>query len=565
KGESKTTDVNVGPGPFKYGAEMLRDPIGTATNILAPIFLKFTQDNAKQFYGGKDPKDARAQDEAVTRLLIMLTAGQGGVNVGNLLTQAVLPGPSARIQQEKQLTMQSKGVNESMKDLEETFTLNVAKYNASLHTLEVALGTTLLPMLTSIIDKLSQFLRYLDEIAQANPTTTQLTMIAGAFTAIALALSALQRMFGLFTALKEFAVFMGTASAGLSSGVTALGAAWAGAGSTITGVLAVIGAAIKRVVPIAAAFLIGWDVGTIISQLEVGGKSIHDWFVGWMGSLVTAAQNGWLRIKSFMGLITDAERERGIAENNARLGYVMSTTGDLNRPAKGTNVQVGGKIGGLPVAPHPPVAETPEEKIRRENEEKAGKLGPMPYKPYDKNADKIIYNPAADAAKQQARIDKAQLEIDLRDEERLYKANKVSIDDYYRFKEDALRKDTKAVLDSMEEQKQALLHPKQGKVDQAAVSRVSTDMKLLEMKRDSELAALEHQRSADNLSMKQKEIDLERELDSTSGNRAAAELQRQAKLADARREYWTINNRPDMVALVDKVQAQAEAGVKVNR
>lgn len=560
--DSKTTSVNVGAGAFKYSAEMLRDPIGTATQILAPIFLKFTQDNEKLFYNGKDPKNAAAQDEAVTKLLIMLTSGQGGTNVGNLLAQSVLPGPASRIREEKQLTQQSKGVAASLEDLEKTFSMNVDKFQAALKTLEVALGTTLLPALTAFLEKAAEFVRWLDEVAQANPTETKLTMIALGLGAVALALSGLQRMFGIFTALKDFLTFISTSSAGLGAAATSMGAAWAAASGVIGTALAVLRVAISRIVPIAGAFLVGWDIGDMINSLEVGGRSIHEWATDFMGRMVTAFANGWARIKSFMGLITDAERERQISENNAKLGIVLDT--------KGKQYHAEGRIGprGTLSADQylygtSKYSETPEEKLRRETQEAAAKIHTGKYGPLDKDANKIIYNPAADAAKQAARFEEEELREHNRVMAAEYANAKISIDDYYNDKKEHLQLSVEAEIRELGREKEALEHPARGRVDKAAVSRVNTDMAIKQMRLMGDLAIVEDQREKAHTELVYKGVDADRQADAVSGKRHEAEIKRLNERMDKLKQLFQINKMPEMVDKVEEARGQGLAEINV--
>lgn len=601
--DSDTTQVNVGARALQDSDLAVRDPIGWLMK-LAPVFLAFTRNNPALFYpDGKDPNNPRNMDDALTRLGVMLTGGQGGVNVGNLMMQAVLPGSAGRIQEELKLTKNAKDINSAMSDLDETFKMKVDKWEAAIKSLSQAIGDKLLPALTSIAEKGAEFVRWLNEVAEANPTATTITAIALAIGAVVLALSGLNRLFGIFSALGAILTYVTTTAAGFGAAATATAGAWAAAGGVISGVLRVLAVLLARMMPIAVAFLVGWDAGSLISSLEVGGRTIHDWCVSWMNKIVNVFSNGWARVKAFFGLITDAERDRLIAENNARAAVVESASGgrgpiptksitaapkmtveDLQRDlaVSSDNRLIDGKrLGDYPpntraalkealirqargeqfnikVAGH----ESPEERVRREMMEKAQGIETGPYDPNAKPP-KVGFNAEASFYTQEYRVAQANMQQELRRMDQAIKLNEVGFEEGYDRKQSHVLTSYGDMLNYLQQKLDALSAPPAGQArDQGAIDRVTGDIGVKREERERHLGDIETQREQARLELKQRSADVDRQMEAIGGRRHAAELMRLRELTEKQVAYFTANGDMARVAAIKESSARAEAGIQ---
>lgn len=544
--DTSTTSVNTRAGGLKGASEIVRDPIGAMRDRFAPAFIKFAKDNPKMFFpGGKDPNDPAAMDEAITRILIMLTAGQGGQTVGQGIAIAALPGPSSQIQSENKMTKNAKDINKSLEDLQKTYAQNVKNFEGATANLALVIGTQLLPALTTFLDLGAKFIAFITEVAESSPATTQLTVFALAIGAVVLALSGINRIFGVWSMLTGM-VTVGTTAA------TGFGAAWAGASGVIGSSLALISAGIRLVLPLVAAFLVGWDLGSLIGKFEVDGKSIVLWVSSFTNQIVGIFDRAWIRAKAFFGLIDEKQRDIQLRESLGRQERIE---------------QAGGNTGGAttkwgdPVNSKGPYSETPEERLRRENDEKAAKLGAMKYKPTDKDANKRFFNPEAAEASNNARVAAAQEAADLRELDARYRALKISITDYYDKKEEVVRRDQKTIDDELNKKMVALQNPPKGKRDEAGIARLSADIQIQKIKERGELEVLESQRAKDLTDLKYKSMDAERQADSVSGHRHEAEIKRLNEELDKKKAVFAINGDTRGVAAIEASRVKGIAGI----
>lgn len=611
--DSDTTQVNIAAGALKGSNQAIRDPIGWIMTM-APIFLAFVRNNPKLFYPeGKDPQDKDATHEALIRLMVMLTGGQGGVNVGNMLAVGVLPQSAARIQEETKLALGSKDIAGAFTDVDATYKMTLQRFEASVKTLEQALGEKLLPLLTGIVDKLAEFVRYLNEIAEANPTATTITVIAVAIGGVALALSGLNRLFGIFAAFSALWARLNTAVTLFGGAVTGAAAAPGVLATAITRAVAVISAVVGRLVPFAVAFLVGWDVGTIISRLEVGGSTVHEWAVQFMNRIVTAFANGWARVRAFLFLITNAERDKEIAENNAKAGIVADTQVHTSGvPVKGSITRSGPlRVGelqdiinaekslrgqmlgdkkfedyseaersaivqvkaasmrgrGLSVSVDAKDVnkETPEERVRREMEEKSKGIETGPYDPFDKG-NKRVYNAPAGQARQDYREAMNQMQNTRRTLDAEYAATKISVDQYFDRRMFNVISGYGAAIEDLEAQLAALKSPPKGKaVDQAAVDRVEADLNMRKSDRERELVEVDAAKERESLELKTRGEAIDRRREAIGGRRHEAELMRLRDLTQKERQYFEVNGDMARVKAIDESAAMAEAGIKFDQ
>lgn len=565
-GDTETTNVNVGPKGMKHSDEFLRDPFGAIIKYFAPAMLKFTLDNPGMFYKGKDPNDPEARKAALMEVALMITKGQGGVTMAAALQQGALPATSSRILEVSKLTVQSQGTEEALAELQKTFKFNTTAFKAALESLELTLGQKILPAVTEVVKAIKEFVDWLNKLAEAHPAAATLTVIAGAILAVVLAISGLNKMFGIWS------LFIGmVGSAGSVAGTFA--GAWAAAGGVVSGVFALISAAIRMAIPLFAVFVAAWDFGTWGASLRVKGVTISDWASDLINNIVGVFERGWIRIRAIFDKMDDKQRDALLKEQRAKQELTSSAssgatatstaimgTGGRSTPIKRDIVTQAKEIEAAGAKywtkPEPKYSETPEERRIREVNEAAAKLGNMKYTPPDPNAKKLFYNPEATAEKQQRRIDAVEEQLALKSLEIQYKATTISISDYYAARKAALIKGQDQVIDDLRAQKAALENVKQGRVDKAAVARVSADIQIEEMKQKAALEDLEVEKNKDLNALKIKGLDIERQIEATAGHRHRAEIMRLNELKDKEVKPYILQRDSKEATPAQKVEAQ---------
>jgi hypothetical protein len=549
--DSGTTSVNT-TGGLAHSAELLRNPPGWVMKYFAPAAVKFAKDNPDEFGKGRDLNDPRVMDEAIAAIAIRLFASMGGQNVGQGFAVNALAGPASQIQSEVKMTKGAKDVNASFADLEKTFNQNSANFAGALKNLELALGQQLLPALTRFLELGTKFVSWLNDVAKSNPASTQITVIALGIGAVVMALSGLNKMFGIFTVMQGFFTGLAGVTVGASAAVTGWAAAWAGASTTIGGVLAVMGLAIKRAIPLFGAFLVGWDLGLLVGTWEVAGRSINDWmqkFIGWM-------DNSIIKIKLFFGIISEEQRKALIAQGR------LQGPGDYKEGPNNTGIKKIGPARPSGSAPGTQYSKTPEELLREKNEEDSKKLRGMKYTPLDKDAEKTFFNPEAAKEKQAARLAAAEEYQMLRVLDAQYRANQVSVAAYYDTKRDVIVKNQKAIEDSLTKELAALNNPPKGKKDDAAILRVTTDLKIHAGKTAEMLDTNEANRTRD-LENLQKKVDAsERQIDAGRGQRHLAEIKRIDDELDAKKKLFILNGMTKEAAAIEATRPQRHAAAE---
>lgn len=555
-GDSSTTSDNM-TGGLKNSAELLRDPTGWVMKYFAPAAVKFARDNPEQYAKGRDINDPRVMDEAIAGIAIRLFASMGGQNVGQGFAVASLAGPASQIQSEVKMTKNAKDINASFKDLEETFNQNVKNFEGALKNLELALGQHLLPALTRFLELGARFVTWLNDVASANPASTQLTVIALGLGAIALVLSGLNKMFGIFTVMRGFFTGLAGVTVGASAAVNGWAAAWAGASTSIGGVLAVMGLAIKRAIPLFGAFLVGWDLGLLVGNWEVAGRSMNDWmqkFIGWMDRSI-------IKIRTFFGLISDEQRRALIAQG--RLQGPGDDRDNGNRdPSKGPVQNTGFRSIAKPAPGSPNYSKTPEELLREKNEEDAKKLKNMKYTPLDRDAEKTFYNPEASKEKQAARLAAAEEYQMLRVLDAKYRANQISVASYYDTKRSTIVKNQREIEDALVRELAALEKPMKGKRDEAAILRVKTDLKIHEGKTAELLDVNEASRLKDLADLKKKADTSERQIDAGRGQRHLAEIKRIDDELNEKKKIFVLNGMMAEAAAIEATRPQRHAAAE---
>ena len=269
KGDSSTTMDNIGPGALKNSEMAVKAPIGFLMEM-APYALALAMKNKDMFAKGQDVTTPEGMKTALTEVALALFKN---VNQANMAVQAWLPETATRIRSEVQQTKNAKGNQAAFDDVDKTYVRNTEKFTAAVHTLEVTLGNGLLPIITPIVEKLGEFLAFLNGVAAAHPTAATLTEVALGFLGVAGSIFALQKMFGIFT-------LMGTMVKGLGEAMGLMGAPTAAGATAAAGGLKILGIGLKGILGWVGLLWILYDVLLVVFDTKVWGVSIGNWFSG---------------------------------------------------------------------------------------------------------------------------------------------------------------------------------------------------------------------------------------------------------------------------------------------
>lgn len=362
-------------GGFKDADLWLKDPVGAVQKIF-PQILKYVQSDAQKgkFYQGREmgnrENDMVAIAMYLARLGITTTASQALMVAGD-------PESEKRIKHQSETIKGSKGIDAVDNDLKNTYTRNLQEIKVLVDDVAVLIGNTLLPPLKYVLTAFRDFMSMGREFARDNPIALQLTTIGTAIGGVVLGVAGFTKMFGwvgsltstltalvtpvaavgsaaaatsgtigtarliwlaLQATIAEFGAslgalilripLVGTAVGWVGSAMGALGTAmgWVGGavGSITSAFVALVSFMVKRVLPLAGAFMIGWDIGTLVSKITIGTTSIGEKFqnmflgveVGWK-SLMLKIEEKWLK---FLKLVagSDAMGVPAELEANAR-------------------------------------------------------------------------------------------------------------------------------------------------------------------------------------------------------------------------------------------------------
>ena len=584
RGDSSTTDVNVGPKALRDSQLASRKPIQWLM-AMAPIMLKFVQDNQKQFFGGKDINDPRAQDEALTKLAIMLTAGRGGVNVGNLLAQAILPGPSSRLTAETTLTREAKPIEPALADLDKTYAMQVTKFDAAINTLKVSIGSVLLPILTPLIEGFANFIRTIAVLSKEHPIFAYFGVLTAVVLGLTLAVNGVKNVFGIFGTLASVLKGLAPAAEGVGAATTAgavgiaeggaaaatatglfarFGGAVTAAGEAVAAALAFMGRALLKLVPLVGAFFAGWDLGKLIGDLQVGGKSVELWVSDWIESLANIISAGWAKIVG--NTRTSASELRRIGNEYAGGDPMMGAIGmagfsDAAAKTDAEKYAGTGRSAMYADSYYHSAGRSPAEQRRRDMEA-AGK--DVVTKPIATGAPRGSrgkpYDEAAETAKQDLRLEEADRKSALHGLDVDYKAGLISITDYYDGLTTASREATAKEVDAIQRRIDAMKAEKSP--NRAEIKQLETDIIIKNAAAEDAAANNELLKGKALADLARKKIDLERELMMATGKRHEAESLRLNEQMSAKFTPAELAADPSLAAKVQQYREVATAALK---
>jgi hypothetical protein len=290
---------------------------------------------------------------------------------------------------------------------------------------------------------------------------------------------------------------------------------------------------------ITAAWALG--LGDWLAKLNVFGHSVGDWASSLADKVANSFQNMWVRTKQYFGFLSaDAAaaqieaNNRANAEKQAKLGFGGAQPVSSTQPAVKTAPPRGAASGEA----QSNSAQTDEQKriaaqIAKNKAEAAGLLGGggkkrNRFKNYDANLDD---------AKNDLRLEEDELSRHMAAEEELYKAGKLSIDEYYDDKLTTMRKSINAQIAELERERAA--YQRQG--DKAGVNRADTEIELRKRDLADNDKSVEVQREKDLNDLKEKGLQLEAQILDAEGKTRQAQLARNVERAQKEKAYFERN------------------------
>jgi hypothetical protein len=437
---------------------------------------------------------------------------------------------------------QAAGKDEQVANGQKLSAANWERFHKAINDLAIAIGTSLLPVLNPLLEGFTKIIQVLGQFSSDHPVFGFLLGLVGAAAGVSLALAGLKTLFGV--------TFGGL--------VSLIGKAVMEAGSLFMGFAGVIAEAGRFIAVVVRMILggftpLGWIVTAIvaawelglgdwISKLNVFGRSVGDWATILSDRVVNDFKNMWIRTKEFFGFLSkDAADAQVEANNRARIHKLVELSNAGAKPA--TRGVRGGASGdwdrGEEVSP---AAKATEEQVKREQEIAAQ------IKKNKEEAEKLVgggkaggrfanYDINLDDAKNDLRLEEDELARHMKAEDELYKANKISINDYYDDKLATMRKSINAQIAELERERAA--YQRQG--DRAGANRAGTEIEL----RKRDLADTEKsvavQREKDLNELKEKGLALDAQILEAEGKRHQAQRARDVQRAEKEKAYFEAN------------------------
>ena len=409
---------------------------------MAPKALALAMKNPDIYAKGLDLNTLEGVKSALVNVAMTLSHN---ISVAQGMATAWLPGSSERLNAKVEQTMNSKDTGPAIDDANKTYTRNVEKFSAAVKTLENSLGDKLLPILTPIVEKLTELMGFFSDVANAHPTVTVLNEIALGLGAIGLAVFGLQKMFGIFTMIGGFLKGLGGAMK-----VTAEGANLAVPALKLFGVeMKLVGFTMKGAMGWVGLLWLLYDVLVVVFDYKIWGVSIGTWFSSWVDGAFKSISNLYISIKEFLGLLSEAEAKAQKQKNrddaaNAQVANGISPSGgnlsgrkiawgpsagkSIPTTADGRVINSDGTYSAAGTIP------TPVKERNREAEALQRLLDKS--KEELKNTKKIQrlekgFNMGAEEQKQEYKQAEQELSLHIRALDRLKKVDEISDEDYY--------------------------------------------------------------------------------------------------------------------------------------
>ncbi len=330
---------------FANSNELLANPIEYLKKIREPILqMMQSKKHRAEYFGKSDITDSKAQDMAFEKF-----AAKAGWS--NKTIQAFVIAMNEAFQQRAgEVATRAKsgmGADDAAAAAMKNWTGATQQFKSSVDNLASSFTTVLQP-LTGVVNAITKMVDATTQFAKNNPMAAELSLAAVAAGGLVLAFKSFTFIFGTVSKLgdlldalvmkeglagtaatvaAEKTALMGTAEkvaaeetalAGTAAEVTAAKTTLMGAAAETTA--STIGKAFLRAIPLVGAFLLGWDFGKMLMEMEVSGHKISDWVGSFMDTLITEFDSGWARIADIFTLgMNHAEYAARVAKNNLDL------------------------------------------------------------------------------------------------------------------------------------------------------------------------------------------------------------------------------------------------------
>lgn len=301
---------------MKNVEQLMADPLGYLEQIREPLLDYMLKNQSVYFDKGADVNSVEAQNAAFTKFFARSGFSHRAVS---MQVMAMDPRFMHRVKDNTKLAQEGDGAAGTIEKAKDNWAQAVMEMKAGIESLTTAF-VPLLEMLTPIPKFIGDIARAASEFARENPLTAALTVGATAAGGLMLAVRGLVGGLGALGLISRTALspttMLASGMAGLrasalatslavSSGFGRFPAIFSAVGAAVTSGLKIIGAGLLRVIPFVGAFLLAWDLGGIVLNLEVGGRKVKDWLIGWTDELGSWWELTWLKIKRFaIGALT---------------------------------------------------------------------------------------------------------------------------------------------------------------------------------------------------------------------------------------------------------------------
>jgi hypothetical protein len=281
-----TLSQNIKPGGFRDAQLLAENPVAWVQKMV-PLILEYTRQHKDKFYQGADPNDPQAIAVALQKFI---TSTGISVTAAQALGIAAQPTTAKRIQEQSEIAKNAFGVDKTKLELDKTLPQQLENAKAAFENLYIVIGTKLLPVLMPLVEKFAQFVQWASRFGQDHPIIAGFVAWGAVLASVALAIAGIVALFGPLAGLLGGAVGIIGRLAGAWRAITAAVTAF---GAAFSGVFGFLARAFMAMNPWVRALTAAWALGTLIGNLEVGGKSIKAWAAELVDWVVGMFRKGW--------------------------------------------------------------------------------------------------------------------------------------------------------------------------------------------------------------------------------------------------------------------------------
>lgn len=290
--------------------QLMADPLGYLKQIREPLLEYMLKNESVYFDKGADVNSVEAQNAAFTKFFARSGFSHRAVS---MQVMAMDPRFMHRVDDNTKLAQEGDGAAGTIEKAKDNWSLAVMEMKAGIESLTTAFGP-LLEALAPIPRFIGDIALAASEFARANPLTAALSVGAVAAGGLMLAVRGLVGGLGALGLISRTALtptsLLASGMAGLrtsalatslavSSGFGRFPVIFSAVGTAVTSGLKIIGAGLLRAIPLVGAFMLAWNLAGIVLNLEVGGRKVKDWLIGWTDELGSWWELTWLKIKHF--------------------------------------------------------------------------------------------------------------------------------------------------------------------------------------------------------------------------------------------------------------------------